>query len=89
VDPEIAGHMGVNHGEDGGDESPQNLQWGYANTGCRPQIFVIFQNFKRSPWIRPPRFQPRSTPLAGQGVSFWLDFLWMFILDEDADECLI
>jgi hypothetical protein len=30
------------------------LQWGDANTGCPPQIFVIFQNFKRSPWIRPP-----------------------------------
>jgi hypothetical protein len=23
-----------------------------------PQIFVVFQNFKRSPWIRPPDFNP-------------------------------
>jgi hypothetical protein len=46
---------GVNHGGTGGDESPQNLQWGDAYTGCPPpQIFVVFQNFKRSPWIRPP-----------------------------------
>jgi hypothetical protein len=40
---------------DGGDESPQNLQWGDAHTDCPPQIFVVFQNFKRSPWIRPPQ----------------------------------
>jgi hypothetical protein len=30
-----------------GDESPQNWQWGDANTSCPPQIFVMFQNFKR------------------------------------------
>jgi hypothetical protein len=34
--------MGVNHG---GDESPQNLQWGDANTGCRPD-FCHFSKFQ-------------------------------------------
>jgi hypothetical protein len=36
---------------------PQNLQWGTL-IQVAPQIFVIFQNFKRSPWIRPPDFSP-------------------------------
>jgi hypothetical protein len=46
----------------GGGRIAPRICSGDANTGCPPQIFVIFQNFKRSPWIRPPRFQPRSTP---------------------------
>jgi hypothetical protein len=44
--------MGVNHG---GGRIPQNFAVGDTNTGYPPQIFVIFQNFKRSPWIRPPQ----------------------------------
>jgi hypothetical protein len=56
--------MGVNDKSRGdGGRIPQNLQW-WTLIQVVPQIFVIFQNFKRSPWIRPPRFQPRSTPLA-------------------------
>jgi hypothetical protein len=33
-------YMGVNHG---GDESPQNLQWGDANTGCPPRFLSFFK----------------------------------------------
>jgi hypothetical protein len=45
-----------------GDESPRICSGGRLYR-LSPQIFVVFQNFKRSPWIRPPRFQPRFTPL--------------------------
>jgi hypothetical protein len=46
-----------------GGTSPPRICSGGTLIQVASQIFVIFQNFKRSPWIRPPRFQPRSTPL--------------------------
>jgi hypothetical protein len=56
-------HLDVNQGGRGG-RIPPEFAVGDAYTGCPAQIFVAFQNFKRSPWIRPhPRFQPRFTAL--------------------------
>jgi hypothetical protein len=51
-----------------GDESPmQNWQWGTL-IQVVPQIFVIFQNFKRSPWIRSS--SPRSTQIYTTGPIY-------------------
>jgi hypothetical protein len=44
--------MGVNHG--GRGTNPPRICSGGTLIQVVPQIFVIFQNFKRSPWIRPP-----------------------------------
>jgi hypothetical protein len=46
-----------------GGRIPPEFAMGGRLYRLSPQIFVVFQNFKRSPWIRPPRFQPRFTPL--------------------------
>jgi hypothetical protein len=54
--------MGVNHG---GDESPQNLQWGTLIQVVPPDFghFSKFQALAMDSSPPPPRFQPRSTPL--------------------------
>jgi hypothetical protein len=58
---------GAKHGRKSrGDESPRICSRGTL-IQVIPQIFVMFQNFKHSPWIRPPKFQPRSTP-PGKGL---------------------
>jgi hypothetical protein len=38
-----------------GDESPPEFAVGGRSYRLSPQIFVVFQNFKRPPWIRPPQ----------------------------------
>jgi hypothetical protein len=56
--------MGVNHGGgDEGDESPQNLQWADANTGCPPRFLSFSKFLALAMDSSPPRFQPRSMPL--------------------------
>jgi hypothetical protein len=42
--------MGVNHG----GTNPPRIGSGGTLIQVVPQIFVMFQNFKHSPWIRPP-----------------------------------
>jgi len=40
--------MGVDHGGDRGDKSPQNLERGGANTNCPPQILSYRYKNERS-----------------------------------------
>jgi hypothetical protein len=58
--------MGVNHGGTGG-RIPQNLQWGTL-IQVVPQIFVVFQNFKHSPWIRPHQISTQIYATGGELV---------------------
>jgi len=36
--------MGVDHGGDRGDKSPQNLERGDANTNCPPRLSYRYKN---------------------------------------------
>jgi hypothetical protein len=60
--------MGVNHGGGGGGATnPPRIGSGGTLIQVVPQIFVMFQNFMRSPWIRPP---PQiSTQIYATGVQ--------------------
>jgi hypothetical protein len=51
--------MGVNHG--GGDESPQNWQWGTLIPVVPPDFCHV--SSARHGFAPPPRFQPRFTSL--------------------------
>jgi hypothetical protein len=51
--------MGVNHGW----TNPPRIGSGRTLIQVVPKIFVIFQNFKRSPWILPPQIY--ATALIG------------------------
>jgi hypothetical protein len=64
--------MGVNHGGRG-DESPQNLQWGDANTGCPPRFLSFFKiSSARHGFVPPQDFNPDLRH------CWWLIFSSMF-----------
>jgi hypothetical protein len=46
-----------------GDESPQNWQWGDANTSCPPDFCHVSKFQSLAMYSSPSRFQPRFTPL--------------------------
>jgi hypothetical protein len=62
--------MGVIHG--GGVRIPPELAVGGRLYRLSPQILVVFQNFKRSPWIRlPPDFNP--------DLRHWVSPIYTFV----------
>jgi hypothetical protein len=68
--------MGVNHGGTG-DESPR-IGSGGTLIQVPLQIFFMFQNFKRSPWIRPHQI---STQLYATGTFKLLMFAEIVYID--------